>query len=258
VHFAFLGTSAALSSLRRDSTSLVFVGGEEAVLVDCGGSPLQKLRLAAVDPTRLALVIVTHLHADHAYGLPSLVHSLMLLQRVEPLRVACREEHVDRLRVLLGVFGLRDRPGMFPVVLEPVPARARAPVAVTASFSITASPNAHGAMPNMALRFEPRGGGSAVVYSSDTAPCREVVDLARGAHTLIHEATFSARATARPGVHSTAAEAGAVAAEAGVRRLILTHIDPAHHEEVEMLAAEARERFAGQVEIAEEFVPYPL
>lgn len=258
MRFAFLGTSAALASLRRDSTALVFAGPDEAVLVDCGGSPLQKLLLAAVDPRWLSLVIITHLHPDHAYGLPSLIQSLFLLRRAEPLRVACREEHAGPLRALLGLFGLSDRPGMFPVQFLPVPARPRVPVAVTGSFAISASPNAHGDMPNMALRFDPRGGRPAVVYSSDTAPCPAVVELARGAHTLIHEATFSDRATARFGVHSTAAEAGAVAAEAGVQRLILTHIDPAHHGEVEAMVAEARARFSGEVEIAEEFVPYPL
>jgi ribonuclease Z len=258
MHFAFLGTSGALPSVRRDSTSLVFVGEEEAVLVDCGGSPVQKLLLAAVDPRRLSHVIITHLHPDHAYGLPSLVQNLMLLRRAQPLRIACRAEHEDALRALLELFGLRDRPGMFPVVFEPVPARARVPVATTGSFAISASPNAHGDMPNMALRFDPRDGRGAVVYSSDTAPCPAVVDLARGVHTLIHEATFSERASARFGVHSTSGEAGAVAAEAGVRRLILAHIDAAHHGEVDAMAAEARARFSGEVEIAEELVPYPL
>jgi ribonuclease Z len=258
VHFAFLGTSGALASLRRDSTALVFVGDDEVVLVDCGGSPLQKLLLAGVDPARLALVIITHLHPDHAYGLPALVQSLVLLRRAQPLRVACREEHVEALRALLGLFGLQDRPGMFPVTFEPVPGRPRSSIAATTSFAISATPAAHGDMPNIALRFEPRDGRASVVYSSDTGPCPEVVDLAQGADTLIHEATFSDRATVRFGTHSTSGEAGAAAAAAGVRRLILVHIDPAHHDEVEAMAADARARFAGEVEIAEEFVPYPL
>jgi ribonuclease Z len=258
VHFAFLGTSGALASLRRDSTALVFVGSQEAILVDCGGSPLQKLLLAAVDPERLSRVIITHLHADHAYGLPSLIQSLLLLRRVAPLHVSCREEHLEALRQLLGIFGLRDRLGMFPVVFDPVEAHPAAAVATSACFTVTASPNAHGDMPNMAVRFDPADGGSAVVYSSDTAPCEAVVALARGAHTLIHEATFSDQAAARFGAHSTAGDAGEIANRAGVRRLILTHIDSAHHDHVEAMADEARARFPGEVEIAEEFIPYPL
>ncbi len=96
-------------------------------------------------------------------------------------------------------------------------------------FAITASPNAHGAMPNLALRFE-ASGGSTVVYSSDTEPCAAVVELSRGAHTLIHEATYAEGDVRRAGVHSTAAQAGEVAAQAGVRRLILAHLGAAHHD----------------------------
>jgi ribonuclease Z len=131
-------------------------------------------------------------------------------------------------------------------------------VATTASFAITASPNAHGSMPNLAVRFDVPALGRAVVYSSDTEPCDAVVDLARGADTLVHDSTFADGTTDRVGVHSTAAEAGGVAARAGVRRLILTHLDAGHHHDVETLAQQARAHFTGVVEVAEELVPYPL
>lgn len=258
MHFAFLGTSSALPSLRRDNTALVFVGRQDAVLVDCGGSPVQKLLLAAVDPATLAHVVITHIHADHAYGLPSLIQGLRLMRREQPLTVSCREEHVERLRAVLTAFGLLGRPDMFPLHLAGIPARPGAPVAVTGSFTITATPNAHGSMPNLALRFDVGDADRAVVYSSDTAPCEAVVELARGAETLIHDATFSTGGAERVGTHSTAAEAGEVAAQAGVRRLILTHIDPAFHGDAGALIREAAARFSGEVEIAEELVPYPI
>lgn len=257
MHFVFLGTSGAVPSLRRDTTSLLFVGREETILVDCGGSPVQKLLLAGSRPERLARVVITHIHPDHAYGLPSLIQSLFLLKRTAPLGIACHEAHADSLRALLGVFGLLERPGMFPLRWEPVPAREGIRVGTPGPFTVTASPNSHGGMPNLALRFDAPGRDS-VVYSSDTEPCDAVVALSRGAHTLIHEATFAATATGRFGAHSTAAEAGEVAARAGVQRLLLAHMDPAHHDDVEALAGEARARFGGIVEIAEELVPYPL
>jgi len=257
VHFTFLGSSGAVPARERDTTSIVFVGERDAVLVDCGGSPTQKLLLAGVEPAKLSRVVITHIHADHVYGLPSLVETLFLLGRKAPLRLACREEHEASLRALLGVFRQLERPEIFPIVWEPVPARERFPLGDHGSFAVTASPNAHGSMPNMAVRFQAPG-GSAVVYSSDTAPCEAVVALARGAHTLIHEATFSERRTKRFGVHSTAAEAGEIAARAGVSRLILAHIDVGHHGELEALRDEARARFPGEVEVARELVPYPL
>ncbi len=258
MHFAFLGTAGALPSIRRDTTSLVFVGAEASVLVDCGGSPIQKLRLAAVDPAGLAHVVITHIHADHAYGLPALVQGLRLLGRRAPLPVSCREEHVEPLRSVLGAFGLIDRADMFPVVLSGVPARPGATVATAAGFAISASPNAHGRMPNLALRLDVAGGDRAVVYSSDTEPCDAVVELARGADTLVHEATHGTGGEAGGGAHASAADAGDVAARAGVRRLILTHLDQARPDEPGALVAAAAVRFAGEIEVAEELVPYPL
>jgi ribonuclease Z len=211
-----------------------------------------------VDPATLAHVVITHIHADHAYGLPSLVQNLFLMKRAAPLTVSCREEHVEPLRAVLAAFGLLGRAGMFPLDLAGAPAEPGARLGGTASFSILAAPNLHGTMPNMAVRFDVGLPGRAVVYSSDTAPCDAVVDLARGAHTLIHEATFSAATAERYGAHSTAAEAGEIAARAGVQRLILTHIDAQYHDGVEALAEEARGRFSGSVEIAEELIPYPI
>jgi ribonuclease Z len=208
-----------------------------------------------VSPQSVTRVVITHLHVDHSYGLPSLIRGLGLMGRSIPLRINCREEHAEPLRDLLRVFRILDRPDQFPLVFEPVPARPRAALGRTGPFTLTASPNAHGPMPNLALRFD---GAAAVVYSSDTEPCEAVVELARGADTLVHEATYAEGDRVRHGVHSTARQAGEIAARAGVRRLILAHIDPAHHDATSALADEAQQEFDGEVEIAEEFIPYPL
>jgi ribonuclease Z len=255
--FAFLGTAAALASAARDNTSLVVEAGEAAVLLDCGGAAMHRLRRLGVDPHALTHAVVTHLHVDHAYGLPSLVRQLMLLGRRPPLTVVCRPEHVEPLRTLLQLFDLWARPGAFRLILQPIDLAVGARAFVAGDLVVTTAPNAHGRMPNFAVRLEAPGAG-ALVYSSDTQPSDAVVALARSAGTLVHEATYLARDGAPdPGVaHSTAAEAGAVAARAGVRRLILTHLDARYHDRVDDLAAEARERFGGVVEVAEEMRVY--
>lgn len=272
----FLGTSGAVPSALRDTTSLAFAVPEGAVLVDCGGSPVQKLCRAGVDPLALAHLAITHVHPDHCYGLPSLVQNLLLLGREAPLAIHCRPEHVEPLEALLGVFRLRERPRMFPLTIRAVDLAPGARAFELAPLVFTTAPNDHGTMPNFAVRVdvraEARSGGEAsergdgraearrrgVVYSSDTTPCESVVALARGADTLIHEATFPARHRGRFGAHSTAEEAGEVAARAGVRRLILTHIEADYHGEVDALAVEARKRFSGVVEVARELESYPL
>jgi ribonuclease Z len=244
--FACLGSSGAVPTGARDTTALVVRAGRTTCLVDVGGSPVQKLRRVGVDPVGLTAVVVTHTHPDHVYGLPALVQCLLILGRRAPLPVYCRREHVALIEQLLGLFGLREEALEIPIV--PVEPREGVPVLATPELAVTASPNVHGRMPNLAIRLD--GARGSLVYSSDTRPCAEVERLARGATALVHEATF-----ARPNPaewHSTAREAGMVARAAGVSRLYLAHVGYTVHGALRGHVAAARAAFGGAVAMVEE------
>jgi ribonuclease Z len=249
--FWFLGTSASVPSAARDTTSLLFENGERATLVDCGGAIVARLGAIGIDPLQVDDIIITHVHSDHVYGLPLFLDNLALLGRRTPLTIRCHPEHTGFVNDLIALFGGSGLP--FRVETAALALTASMPARI-GGLSLTAAPSDHGRMACAAVRLD--GSRGAVVYSSDTRPAESVVELARGAHTLVHEATFPHTDRGRWGVHSTAREAGEVAAQAGVRRLLLTHVGHPYHDDVAMLEKEARKTFGRRVEVARELAAY--
>ena len=91
--------------------------------------------------------------------------------------------------------------------------------------------------------------GRKIVYTGDTKPTAGVVEAAADASLLIYSAMFADEQAerARSTGHSTATEAGQVAAESNSRQLWLTHISPRHEDDEQTLAAQAGDAFDGDI-----------
>jgi ribonuclease BN (tRNA processing enzyme) len=103
-------------------------------------------------------------------------------------------------------------------------------------------------VPTLGMRFE--ADGAVVGYSGDTGPSEDWIDLARGAHVLVSEATWVERPGWAEDIHLTATQAGEHAARAEAGALVLTHIWPAY--DVAVSAERAAESFGGPVSVAVE------
>jgi len=101
-------------------------------------------------------------------------------------------------------------------------------------------------VPTLGMRFE--ADGEVLVYSADTGPSDELVQLARGAQVLLSEATWMERPQWADDIHLTATQAGEHAARAEAEHLVLTHIWPSY--DVADSAERAAEAFGRPVDVA--------
>lgn len=97
--------------------------------------------------------------------------------------------------------------------------------------------------------------GRKVVYTGDTTYCGQLVEMSKNADMLIHEATYSKEhhTKALMWLHSTGEMAGAVARDANVNTLVLTHFSPRITQR-SILVNEARTMFRGNVLAAYDFM----
>lgn len=241
-----LGTSNAIPTEDHENTHMVLVGDEHAVLVDCVSNPILRLERSGVNPNGVTDLILTHFHPDHVSGVPLLLMDMWLLGRRDPLNIHGLDYTLDRLKQLMAAFDWSNWPNFFPVVFNPLPEEEMTTVMACEEWRVYASPVCH-VIPTIGLRVEFLPSEKALAYSCDTEPCPQVVRLADKADVLIHESTGES-----PG-HSSAAQAGQIAAQAQAKSLFLIHYN-ARQLETETLLAEARKTFGEEVQLARDFM----
>ena len=240
-----LGSANAVPTREHENTHIFIKGGDRAILVDSPGNPVIRLSDAGIDHASLTDVILTHFHPDHVAGFAPLLMDLWLLGRKKPLTVYGLESTIDRAQKMMGLYGWHYWPGFYQVNFIIVPSHEMAVLMDVPGLRILTSPVKH-LVPTMGLRIEFGSPDKAVTYSCDTEPSQVVVRLAQGAQALIHEATGE-------GVgHTSAEQAGTIAAQAGVKALYLVHYPPDSTDPVQ-LAAEAARTFTGQVYVGKDF-----
>ena len=103
--------------------------------------------------------------------------------------------------------------------------------------------------------------GRTIVYTGDTRPCEAVLEASRDADLLIHDGSFADEMAdwAEESMHSTAGEVAALAKEAGVRKLILTHISSRYTDDAEPILKDSKNVFENVI-VAEDLmeleIPY--
>jgi ribonuclease BN (tRNA processing enzyme) len=255
-----LGTGGAPNEHRRQASLLVERADRALppILLDTGNG-LEVVRVlidAGVDPLRVQDVFVSHRHADHMGGLdPFLLwRRLRILKTGQtideiPARVYAEPRVLDAFGRFLDVTASGTLPA-YGGVLQLRPLLDGQPAALPSGAQIVPFLVDHAPVDGGALGCVVEVDGARIAYSGDTRPCSRLVEAIQGADVLLHEAgglDQDAEIVHRH-AHSTAGDAARAAREAGVGRLVLTHIPD--DELVEPMRAEAEAAFGRPVEVA--------
>lgn len=219
-------------------SSLLVTDGEDHLLVDCGNGSLANLLLVA-DVADLDGLVLTHLHPDHVADVWGLVNARRFhVAPLPPLSAYAPPGALQTLGALVSdVDAFARRLPLTDLVADRGFSVGR--LAVT-PFAVRHPVPAFGARLHV--------GGATVAITGDTGWFDGLVELVAGVDLLVAEATWATPDEGPSGVHLTAAQAGDLAARAGVGRLLLTHLGPTH--DPERAHARARAAFHGEVLVA--------
>jgi ribonuclease BN (tRNA processing enzyme) len=216
----FVGSGDSFGSGGRFQTCILVDGPRCRFAVDFGASSLIALAQQGIEHNSIDAILLTHLHADHAAGVPFLLLDAMLgARRARPLTIAGPRELRPRMDAIGEALfpGSRAMTPRFPLDwIEMDPGRAH-PVL---DLLVTPEPARHTRETNpTALRIEV--GGKVIAYTGDTEWTADVARAARGADLLIAESYFYDKPVRW---HLNYPDIVAHARGAGARRLILTHM----------------------------------
>jgi ribonuclease BN (tRNA processing enzyme) len=251
MYVSLLGTMGWMPSDRRETTSFLCRDERSLFILDAGTGLRRLLEaphaalLEGYDEVHLFL---THYHLDHVCGLAYLP-GVLPGRRLVIHAAAEAVSGVDPERAVAGLlrkpYNPRDWEDLDDIRVEPLATG----VNEVAGHVVSVRPQQHSDI-SVAYRFDDE-----LVLATDTRADPGTADFAAGARLLLHEAwyneadpvTATAAAELRPGyaAHSEGSAVARLAAEAGVGRLVLMHLNPLHDEAYhQRLAAAARAQFA--------------
>lgn len=277
-----LGTSAGVPTRRRNHNGYALRWDDELLLFDPGEGMQRQMLLGGVSAAQVTRICITHFHGDHCLGLPGVLLRRSRDRPDSPVDVYFPAEGVEDFNKLATVTTSREFKSAVPHPVTPgfvgkgksfmLTAMALAHRVPALGWRLD-EPDGQRLVPE---RLEARGisgpdigrlveqgvldvngrrthidevslprPGQRFAFIMDTGLCNAVFQLAAGVDLLVCEATFLERHAdlAREYGHLTAGQAGRIAAEAGVRRLVLTHFSPRYGHEATPFLEEARQFF---------------
>ena len=237
-----LGTGTPNAEADRASSGLAIVIDNQPYLVDCGHGVVQRVVQAnqggkiSWDTSNLTRLFVTHLHADHIVGLPDLMFTPWIHDRLTKIQAygpAELQGMVEHLRLAFSE-NIREHTTGHPIGSETAYDVDVHPVVDGKCYEddflvVYALRANHGSLTAYSYKFVTPD--RTIVISGDTKPVPDFVDWATGCDTLIHEVYSSEMFKTRPPawqtyhstVHTSTTELANLASQIQPNLLILYH-----------------------------------
>lgn len=270
----FLGTAGSTPTPERSMPAIVLRWQGKLFLWDCGEGTQRQMMRYKVGYGSLDSVFISHLHLDHFLGIFGLIETLHLTQpaprkiqvfaprglerllinrrpfvETRELRPGCLREDDD---FSIEAFPVQHSTEAYGFVFQEKPRRkfhAEKAHKLGLKGAMFREIQQKGSLQvkDRKIRLEDVSWlepGIKVVYSGDSAPCKETEKAAQGADLLIHESTFAEdrKTEAEERFHTTAVQAARVAQKAKVKQLALVHIS-SRYSDTDPLLAEAKALF---------------
>ncbi|WP_102347428.1 MBL fold metallo-hydrolase [Bacillus sp. Marseille-P3661] len=233
-----LGYWGGFPQANEASTGYILQDNDFTLLIDCGSAVLSKLQ-QFVKVMDLNAVILSHYHHDHVADIGPLQYARMI------------HTLLGKGDQCLPIYGhtydqqafenLTKQPHTIGMAYNPDEELTIGP------FTITFLKTKH---PVTCYAMRITNGTKTLVYTADSSYLPEFISFSKNADVLLCECNLYAGQDGASMGHMTSQEAGQIAHDANVRRLILTHLPHfGYHSD---LLTETRNEFKGLVELAKE------
>lgn len=272
-----LGTKGGprVGGSRSNPASALLINGVPYV-IDCGQGVSRQLVSAGVPLQTVRYIFITHLHSDHMLEYGGLLYNAWATGLKEKIVVygppplkAITQSFLDYMKFDIDTrIADEGRPDLRGLI-EVHEFADNGIVMQNADVKVTAARNSHPPIhDSFALRFDTKD--RSIVLSGDSTRDEHIAELAKGADMLVHEAIYVPgvetllkrvpnAATLRAHLlasHTTTEDVGRIAAEAGVKTLVLYHLVPGDDPSITdaMWAEGVRKHFNGEVIVGKDLM----
>lgn len=212
-----LGCGDAFGSGGRNQSAYLIEAADRLFLLDCGPAALLAMKRAAIDPRRLDVIFLSHLHGDHFGGVAFfLIEYLYRAQRTRPLTIAGPPQTEGRVRQLLEIMygGAKEIPFLNFKILAPATPQRIAGIEV---FPFRVPHQVDDVSLGLKIRYQ----GKQILFSGDSSWTDEFIERARGVDLFLCECSFYRE---QPGMHVNYQILRAHLERLECKKLLLTHL----------------------------------